>query len=259
MAAPRSPVSAGSAPASTARELVRSSTEIHRDAETVHALLSGSPDRAAVAVVIECGEARRRPDWKPRGVRWGPLYWNPRKDTAMVEYSEDRAPYCPIILIDSEESVCFARAGYSAYLTRFAISRQPPQTNEEACIADLEECCNGRGSAAPIRSRSIRMTDASAISGVANARRPRQAAALSLNQRRILDVLREGGGYASYELLVEELWGFGPDEPGDARGALHSLLSRMRKVLGRDAIRTWHGQGVRLNPGGIEIDRPMCR
>ena len=81
--------------------------------------------------------------------------------------------------------------------------------------------------------------------GVAGAR------VLSLAQRRVLDVLREGGGYASYDRLIEELWGHGPDEPANAIGALHCLLSRMRTVLGRDAIRTWHGQGVRLDPAGI--------
>ena len=45
---------------------------------------------------------------------------------------------------------------------------------------------------------------------------------LTLNQRVILDILRDGGGYASYDKLVEELWGYGPDEPRDARGALPS-------------------------------------
>ena len=74
---------------------------------------------------------------------------------------------------------------------------------------------------------------------------------LTLAQRRVLDVLREGGGYASYERLIEELWGYGPDEPVNAIGALHCLLSRMRKVLGHRAIRTWHGQGVRLDAAGF--------
>ena len=74
---------------------------------------------------------------------------------------------------------------------------------------------------------------------------------LTLNQRVILDVLRDGGGYASYDKLVEELWGDGLDAPRDPRGALHCLLSRMRRVLGRDAIQSWHGQGVRLNPAGF--------
>ena len=78
---------------------------------------------------------------------------------------------------------------------------------------------------------------------------------LSLGQRRVLDVLREGGGYASYERLIEELWGYGPDQPTNAIGALHCLLSRMRRVLGHGALRTWHGQGVRLDPAGFGAAR----
>ncbi len=101
----------------SAPERVRKSTDVDHDAETVHSLLSAQPDRDAVGLVIECGETGRRPDWKPRGMRWGPLFWNPRKTTAIIEYSEDRAPYCPIILIDSADSVAFARTRYTTYMS----------------------------------------------------------------------------------------------------------------------------------------------
>ena len=101
------------------------------------------------------------------------------------------------------------------------------------------------GSACPSRNVSTRRGPIRDTTGAAS----RQT--LTLAQRRVLDVLREGGGYASYERLIEELWCYGPDEPANAIGALHCLLSRMRKVLGHQAIRTWHGQGVRLDAAGF--------
>ena len=76
---------------------------------------------------------------------------------------------------------------------------------------------------------------------------PRQRAVLA-------DLLVHAGAVVSTDALIDDLWAEAP--PATARAVVQNALSRLRDVLGRDAIETQTaGYLLRADPGAIDAGR----
>jgi predicted ATPase/DNA-binding SARP family transcriptional activator len=73
-------------------------------------------------------------------------------------------------------------------------------------------------------------------------------------QRAVLGVLLVRRGQIARDVLIDALWGAEP--PAGARNTLQVYVSRLRRLLGSDAIETGpNGYELRLEPGTVDADR----